>query len=282
MAFPFRDPHTLHGNFPVILVAAGSYTTSLHHEIRNSNRKMRVPVRIMNSEDAVEEHAVPYLAETRTESTIAAGRHFQSVSTGRFSGVVSHQARRPPRSSRRRSSHLLRNLNRVQMEYKRFGAIVHQYQTPAFPVNRTNALALPGRHDDLFSKWKRSYITGSKHRVSCTTIPEILVAPRRILAFRGHDPDLCPSAALRQIGSCPRNCGISVWLRPTPGHQEQRPDCRRSTMVRAKPKVVRDAGACNRRLVAVLTALCLCGDSLLVAAEGCAKTPRFRGCGFVL
>ena len=65
----------------------------------------------------------------------------------------------------------------------------------------------------------------------CTTIPDILVVPRRIPAFRGHDPDLCPSAGLRQIGSCPRNCedlACSVFAVP-------------------------------------------CGDSLLVAAEGCAK-----------
>ncbi len=38
----------------------------------------------------------------------------------------------------------------------------------------------------------------------------------------------------------------------------QGPDPQRSTMVLAKPKLVRDADACNRRLVAVLTVLCLC------------------------
>ena len=42
-----------------------------------------------------------------------------------------------------------------------------------------------------------------------------------------------------------------------PGSQEDSPDLLRSRMVLAKLKVVRDAGAGNRHLVAVLTALCV-------------------------
>ena len=49
---------------------------------------------------------------------------------------------------------------------------------------------------------------------------------------------------------------ISFWLYPSPPRLEQRPDSLRSTMVLAKPKLVCDADACNRHLVAVLTALC--------------------------
>ncbi len=43
-------------------------------------------------------------------------------------------------------------------------------------------------------------------------------------------------------------------LYPAPGNRMQRPDPLRLTMVLAKPKVVGDAGTCNRHLVAVLTA----------------------------
>jgi len=54
-----------------------------------------------------------------------------------------------------------------------------------------------------------------------------------------------------------RGKGRIFYHRARGGHRdEQRPNPQRGTMELAKPKVVRDPGACNRHLVAVLTALC--------------------------